>query len=193
MMYLKTIDEAGQSIDAATLDAVAAALGNDTGALTAERFGGIERGTGTREGVSGWITVKWPNPSGGERLCGRAQITVDGGWIELNYLNPGCRCGSSRMGSATVRHEMGHAMGFFHTDGNADDLMFNTIRTCQGAMSPRERVAAAIAYSRPVGNRDPDTDPDSASTLRHFPSSPFLRRALLRGSPNVLLGFDAIH
>jgi hypothetical protein len=170
MIYLKTIDERGEGIDAVTLDHVAAALGNDTGAFTGERFGiaGIQRGTGTQEGVSGWITVKWPNPISGDRQCGRAQVAADGGWIELNYLNSGCGCRGSRIGSATVRHEMGHALGFFHTD-SSEDLMFNTIRTCEGTVSKRERLHAAIAYSRPIGNVDPDDDPVttvSAQSLR---------------------------
>ncbi|HLG58648.1 MAG TPA: hypothetical protein VI485_25110 [Vicinamibacterales bacterium] len=167
---LKVVDEAGQPIDAVTLDTVQAALGNDTGAFTGERFGItlIDRATQTQEGVSGWITVKWPNPARPD-ICGRAQVAVDGGWIELNYLNPRCACGNSRMGSATVRHEMGHALGFFHTDGNTGDLMFNTIRTCQASVSKRERVHAAIAYSRPVGNVDPDTDPDGSSSVRAQP------------------------
>ena len=167
---LKVIDEAGQPIDAVTLDTVQAALGNDTGAFTGERLGIglIDRGLQTQEGVSGWITVKWPNPVVAG-ICGRAQVAVDGGFIELNYLNPNCRCGNSRMGSATVRHEMGHALGFYHTDGNTGDLMFNTIRTCTASVSKRERVHAAIAYSRPVGNVDPDKDPDNAISLRTEP------------------------
>jgi hypothetical protein len=38
MIYLKTVDERGEAIDAATLEAVAAALGNDTGAFIGERL-----------------------------------------------------------------------------------------------------------------------------------------------------------
>src|SRR5919106_3419616 len=123
-------------------------MADRSGAFTGERLGiaGIQRGTGTRRGVSGWITVKWPNPSSGDRVCGRAQVAVDGGWIELNYRNPGCGCRNSQMGSATVRHEMGHALGFFHTE-RTEDLMFNTVRTCEGTASKRERLHAAIAYS----------------------------------------------
>jgi hypothetical protein len=170
MIYLKTVDERGEAIDTETLELVAAALGNDTGAFTGERFGiaGIQRGTGTQEGASGWITVKWLNPAS-EQFCGRAQVAVDGGWIELNHRNPGCGCRNSRMSSATVRHELGHAFGFFHT-ASSEDLMFNTIRTCEAIASKRERLHAAIAYSRPVGNVDPDDDPETAVSGRSLPT-----------------------
>lgn len=96
-------------------------------------------------------------------------MAVDGGWIELNYLNPRCACRNSRMGSATVRHEVGHALGFYHTD-RTQDLMFNTLRTCEGAASRNERLHAAIAYSRSIGNVDPDNDPDSTVNARSLPT-----------------------
>ena len=49
-------------------------------------------------------------------------------------------------------------MGFWHTD-SPTDLMYGTSGTCDVQPSARERAAAAIAYSRPAGNMDPDTDP----------------------------------
>jgi hypothetical protein len=64
---------------------------------------------------------------------------------------------------------MGHALGFFHTD-RSEDLMFNTIRTCEGAASKRERLQAAIAYSRPIGNVDPDDDPETTVNARSLPT-----------------------
>jgi hypothetical protein len=49
-------------------------------------------------------------------------------------------------------------MGFFHTD-SSDDVMFSEDVQCTREVSARERYHAAIAYARPVGNSDPDTDP----------------------------------
>jgi hypothetical protein len=124
VIYLKTVDESGQPMDPATLDAVAAALSDDATAWTGGRFGiaGIQRGTESREGVSGWITVKWPTTTG-TTTCGRAQIATDGGWIELDYLTVGCSCQGLRISPGVVRHELGHAMGFFHTN-EPDDVMY---------------------------------------------------------------------
>lgn len=169
-VYLKTVDEAGRSIDETTLATTTAALLDDARAWTGGTFGVSEvvRGTDTREGRSGWITVKWPNPANTGNNCGRAQVGVEGGWIELNYLNFACACGGSRVGAGIVRHELGHALGFFHT-GASSGLMRTTIDSddiCAGRASSRERFHAAIAYSRAVGNTDVDDDP--ATTIQRL-------------------------
>jgi hypothetical protein len=175
-IFLKTIDEAGRFIDEATLATTTEALLEDAKAWTGGSFNVAEvvRGNDTREGRSGWITVKWPNPSNPGNNCGRAQVGVDGGWIELNYLNFACACGGSRVGAGIVRHELGHALGFFHT-GASSGLMRSTLdvdEICAGRPSPRERFHAAIAYSRPVGNTDVDDDP--ATTIQRAGDEPIV-------------------
>jgi hypothetical protein len=175
-IYLKTVDERDRPIDEATLRSTEAALADEAMAWTGGQFGIAEivRGTGTREGVGGWITVKWPNPAEGNNICGRAQVAVEGGWIELHYLNPSCRCQGSAISPGTVRHEIGHAFGFFHTHEPLDLLSYTrSYETwCDGRPSARERLHAAIAYSRPVGNLDPDIDP--ASTIQSHPPTPIV-------------------
>lgn len=163
-VYIRTIDEKGLPVDEANLRQVEAALQDDAAAWTGGRFGiaAIARGTATREGDPEWITVKWPNPIV-DSICGRAQVGYPGGWIELYHLNPRCHCEDGLVSQGTVRHELGHAMGFFHTDEPGDVL--STTRTrqewCYGHPSALERFHAAVAYSRPVGNLDPDTDPST--------------------------------
>lgn len=166
-VYLRTIDEAGQPIDAVTLDTVAATLINTAATWSGGLFGlaTLERGTETRQGVAGWITVKWPNPPEADN-CGRAQIAADGGWISLNYLyqNGKTTCGwrGSRVAPSVVRHELGHAFGYTHT-GEPTDVMAG-MPGWPGDLQPsaREQEYARYVYSRPIGNTDPDVDPPSA-------------------------------
>lgn len=155
--YIRTIDEEGEPVSVETIDQVEAVLRDDPQAWTGGLFGiaDVERGTETREGVSGWITVRWPETE--EALCGRAQVAIDGGWMEF-YRRPGCGCPGIEIAPALVRHELGHAMGFYHT-GDRDDVMWTPLSTCDTRPSVRERLHAAVAYRRPVGNTDPDDDP----------------------------------
>jgi hypothetical protein len=168
LIYLKTVDEAGVAVSAAQLDSTEQALIHTAHSYTGGRFGlgGLERGTGTREGQSGWITVKWLSQST-ESFCGRATIAQDGGYIELNYLRgAGCACGSLGTRPRTVRHELGHSFGYFHTDSTADIMNGTGVAVCDALPSERELYHAAIAYARPVGSRDIDVDPaGSSSTL----------------------------
>src|SRR5262249_20559160 len=71
-VYLRTLDEAGGSIDARTLDSTEQAIRDAVSTWTAGRYSAsVTRGTDSREGVSGWITVKWPTDSNGI-ACGQA-------------------------------------------------------------------------------------------------------------------------
>ena len=159
MIYLRTIDDKSHAVDSQTLALTESVIRETAPLFTGGRFGvaTIERGTDTREGVAGWVTLRWVSTRG-YKYCGWADIAVSGGTIDF-YPETGCRCaGGPAIGAALIRHELGHTMGFFHTD-STDDVMFHEEVRCSVEVSARERYHAAIAYARPVGNSDPDADP----------------------------------
>jgi hypothetical protein len=150
--------------NAATVDMIERVIRDSVPQWTAGHLGvdTVERGTATREGQAGWLTVKWITENTGH--CGTSDIARDGGMFELHAGTPGCSCNGFGIRPSTVRHELGHAMGFYHTD-TASDLMVSSSSACDKPLSSRELSAAAIAYSRPVGNVDPDADPSGAVNL----------------------------
>jgi hypothetical protein len=148
-LYLKTHDDNGRAIDPITLAATERVLLESVTIWSGEQFGVGElvRGTATRERVPGWITVKWSTaPTAGE--CGRSTVGVDGGYIEFNDLGA-CSCGmASRVYPRLVRHELGHAMGYYHTDQISDVMYGRSIPHdgCDLQPSERERLYAKYFY-----------------------------------------------
>ena len=123
-IHIRTVDDAGRSVDSRTLDLVEDALRDAAPIWSAGRFPltVVERGSGTKVGQAGWITVRWSNPAD-ENICGRATIGTTTGYIELHHKNPDCSCGSpDGFSPMVVRHELGHVYGYWHTT-SARDVM----------------------------------------------------------------------
>jgi hypothetical protein len=130
--------------------------------------GRIESGVEDRN-AAGWITVELVHLD--EPICGRAYVGANPGRIWINTNQGQCHSGSCTTGEAiraeTVAHELGHALGFFHTDGTGDIMNDRRAsRACDVAdFSPAERFHAWVAYQRPRDNIDPDRDPPQMTLL----------------------------
>lgn len=149
-VYLRTEDESGRAIDSTTLDTTERILIDTAGIWSGGAFGieEVTRGTGTREKTAGWLTVKWSSAAQPDR-CGRSTVGIDGGSIEFN-TSGACSCGAGTIYPRLIRHELGHAMGYYHTDG-VDDVMYGqaiTPNACDVAPSARERRHARLAHDQ---------------------------------------------
>jgi hypothetical protein len=97
-----------------------------------------------------------------DSTCGTAFVGANPNVITLN--NDVCSCGSNKIPGAVTLHEVGHAMGFFHVDDRRSVMYPFVPGDCPaGALSAAESHHAAIAYSRPRGNMEPDKDPSSGT------------------------------
>ncbi len=170
--YLRTVDQTGKAIEPEVLAVVRDALFRATPAFTGGKLttAAVETGTETRAEASGFVTVEILRDPNEADTCGFAYVGANPGSITL--YNDVCSCGSNKIPGAVVMHEVGHTLGFFHvSDKNSVMYPFAPGNCPPGDLSASEKYHAAIAYSRPRGNVDPDTDP-SSSTLLTSASSP---------------------
>ena len=160
-IYLQTA-----GLSAANVAALESAAQAVLPALTGGRFQLThwETGPEARTPQVGWITVQLVSEPSGP--CGRANVGAVAGHIWLNIATPdGQSNGCYRPQWHTFRHELGHALGFWHVDHDA--ALMKNLRPLahDGQPSASERHHAAIAYARLPGNEDIDRDPITPASL----------------------------
>ena len=165
--FVNTItQDTGETVPVGVIDGIRRVFENSVLELSAGRFelAAFDTGPEPRTDVADWVYVTfWHAIRDG--ISGEATVGPStGGYIKLRYdplrdaqgLNNPNDCESATVGTAV--HEVVHTMGFFHTAQTFDD--FQTGPGCPGNGRPeRVRHHAAIMYSRPAGNLDPDRDP----------------------------------
>jgi hypothetical protein len=124
----------------------------------------LETGATVSRNVPGWIVVDFTRDLSSNFCGGSVPIAANPGNVTFNIDR--CGCGSEKVPPGLVVHQFGHAMGFWDSN-DPRSVMFNIIPGgCpQPVLSPAEKLTAAIAYHRAVGNADPDIDPDSSAFI----------------------------
>ncbi len=168
--YINTFNpRTGQAVPASELESLTRVIRSSVTMFTGGTLeaGAIETGTETdRRARNGEIQVRFIHDPNADH-CGTATVGGNPGEIVLNYGVDGCSSTCGPFAPRTAAHEVGHAMGFWHVE---QGTVLNTVwsnRDCGVTnASEAERHHARVAYSRPRGNLDPDSDPASSLLLR---------------------------
>ena len=170
--YIKTTDERGEHVPQDEIDEIISLIRLGVPQATGGYFnaGAIETGPSERPSATDWINVIITSPQ--TELGGSASLGRNPGVINYSRAS-NCKFGKQGLFPSLFIHELGHAMGFWHVAPSWNDnwkpgagavKMGGSRHAIDGCTEPvdfseMEQFHAAIMYSRPAGNVDPDADP----------------------------------
>lgn len=163
--YVKTTVEGSTAVlSDELLENLRTLFANSIPELTGGRLqmGAFESGATVRAPEPGWVLVTFYS-----QLSVFGQSTVggnSGSMVMRHFLSSNANTNPNNCYSPEIYvadHEITHVMGYYHTPDVLVDSFSGT--GCPGSGRPAHtRYHAALMYSRPSGNTDPDVDPPTA-------------------------------